>query len=321
MNPFWTKVIVDTAMKRNAKHKNAKTQYAKARAIYEFRVSAYRALKDMILIVAGVLSAAFGLKGFLLPNNFIDGGATGISLLIAEVSPLPVPVLLIIVNAPFILLGYRYMGFQFVIKTIIAIVGLALCVALLPSPVITSDKLLISVFGGVFLGLGIGLAVRGGAVLDGTEIVAVAFSRNRSLSVGDVIMALNIMIFAVSAYLLSIEIALYAILTYISASKTVDFVIEGIEEYTGVTIVSIKPNAIKQMIVEVMGRGVTVYSGDEGYGSHGPKAQGKIIFTVITRLETGKLNAEIMKIDPGAFIVSHSVNDIKGGIVKKRPLH
>ena len=175
--------------------------------------------------------------------------------------------------------------------------------------------------GGFFLGLGIGLSIRGGSVLDGTEVLAIYTSRNTALTVGDFILILNILIFSVAAYLINIETALYAILTYLVASKIVDFVVHGIEEYTSVTIVSRKSDLIKDAIIHKMGRGVTVLKGKSGYGKQGHREEEiDVLYTVITRLELQKLKMEIAKLDPEAFVVENSVNDIKGGMIKKRPL-
>ncbi len=299
-----------------------KSRYQRAKEAYRFRVLSFRAFKDMLLLLAGILSAGFGLESFLLPNSFIDGGATGISLLTAEVTRWPLALLLVLINIPFMLLAYRQMGKVFTIKTISAIIGLSLCITFIHYPVITSDKLLVAVFGGFFLGAGVGLAMRGGGVLDGTEVLAVFVSRKTNISVGDIILLFNIVIFSVAARLLSIETALYSILTYLAASKTVDFLIEGIEEYTGVTIISPKSEEICIMITEKMGRGFTVYKGTRGYGKRGhvTASDMDIVFTVVTRLEVSRLRAEIDTIDPYAFVVMQSLKDTKGGMIKKRPL-
>ena len=257
----------------------------------------------------------------MLPNKFVDGGATGISLLIAEKSNLPLSVWLLIVNLPFILIGYKTIGKGFAIKAALAIAGLALCVAFIKFPQITSDKLLVAVFGGFFLGAGIGFAVRGGSVLDGTEVLAIYISRKSGATIGDVILIFNLLIFSVAAYLLSIEQALYSMITYLAASKTIDFIVEGIEEYTGITIISVHADEIREMIVHQIGRGVTVYIGKRGHGNHGERKDIDIVYTIITRLEISKLKTEIEKIDPNAFMVMSSVKDIKGGMIKKRALH
>ncbi len=278
-------------------------------------------LKELILMVLGVFSAGFGLRGFLLPNSFIDGGVTGISLISAEVSGINFSILLVLINLPFLLLGLKSMGLRFFIRSIIAIALLAVVAHVVPYPVITDDKLLIAIFGGFFLGLGIGLAIRGGAVIDGTEVLAVFVSRKTPLKIGDVILMFNIMIFTVGAYVFNIEVALYAILTYLAAAKTVDFVVEGIEEYIGVTIISEKQDDIRIAIIEKLGRGCTVYSGKRGYAPRGEiLSDMDILYTLVTRLEISRLETEIDKIDPGAFIIMHNVHDAKGGMIKKRPM-
>jgi uncharacterized membrane-anchored protein YitT (DUF2179 family) len=296
------------------------SSYQIAKAFRELRITFYRALKDMLLISLGILSAAVGLKGFLIPNGFIDGGAMGVSLLTFITTGLPLPVLIVVINFPFLLLGARVVNLQFAIKSAIAISVLALATSVLPLQSITHEKLLISVFGGFFLGTGIGLTVRGGAVIDGTEVLAIYLSRRLGVTIGDVILFINLIVFSAAAYLLSIEVALYSVLTYMAASKSVDFVIEGIEEYTGVTIVSVHHRHMLHMIKHTMGRGATVYNGKMGIGKRGEQRDADIIYTVVTRLEVSKLNAEIEKIDPNAFVVMNSIKDTKGGMIKKRPM-
>ena len=274
--------------------------------------------KDGVFIIFGVFAAGFGLKGFLLPNEFIDGGVTGMSLLAKALTNYPLSVLIVIINLPFILLGYFQIGRSFAIKSILAILGLALVLEIVHYPIITTDKLLVAVFGGFFLGAGIGLSIRGGGVLDGTEVLAIYLTRKTGLSIGDLILIFNIIIFSSGAYLLSVEVALYAILTYLAASKTVDFVVEGVEEYIAVTIISKHNHEIKDAIKK-MGRGVTVFNGKKGYGRRGENADNTdIIYTVITRLELSRLQSEIKEIDSNAFIVMSSVKDLKGGMIKKR---
>lgn len=323
MNAFWKKIVIETILRNKSGinfNEGRISSFELAKGFREFKLLVSNAIKDVLLILLGICSASFGLKGFLFPNKFIDGGAVGISLLLAELFTLPLPILLIIINLPFVLLGFKIIGKQFAIKTILAISGLALFTAFVPFPEITHDKLLVAVFGGFFLGAGIGLAVRGGSVIDGTEILAIHLSRKSSSTIGDVIMAINIVIFSAAAYLLSMETALYSMITYLSASKTVDYIIEGIEEYTAFTIISSHSDEIREMIIQKMGRGVTIYNGKRGFGKHGHSNEIDIIYTVITRLEISKLNAEIEKIDPNAFVVMNSIKDTKGGMIKKRPL-
>ncbi|EAS19171.1 conserved hypothetical transmembrane protein [Flavobacteria bacterium BBFL7] len=323
MNPFLANLIVQSTKKFRNHKKDPNSQpseYIIAKKYRDFIISLKRNFKNFILIIIGIFSASFGFKGFLLTNDFIDGGATGISLLLAAVTGIPLYLLIIGVNLPFVVLGYKIMGKRFAIKTALAIMGLALCVALVPFPNVTDDDLLVAVFGGFFLGAGIGLSIRGGAVIDGTEILAIFLSKKFSTTIGDIIILINVIIFSVAAYLLSIEIALYSMITYIAASKTLDFVIEGIEEYIGVTIISSQSNRIKEVLIGKLGRGVTIYKGQGGYAKNGVSKDMDIIYTVITRLELNKLNTEIEKIEPNAFIIMNSIKDIKGGMIKKRPL-
>ena len=280
-------------------------------------------LKDTGLIVVGILSAGMGLKAFLLSSHFIDGGATGISMLLAAGLGLPLSWGLLLINLPFLLLGYRQMGVRFALKSAAAITGLALCLAVVPYPDVTPDLLLTAVFGGVFIGAGIGLAMRGGAVLDGTEILALLINRSTPLlKVSDIILLLNIVIFGVAAFVLGVTAALYSILTYVAASKTLDFLLTGIEQYTGVTIVSSLSEQIRQVITTQLGRGVTIYKGQSGFGKRGEHRQDlNIIFTVVTRLELPRLREEVKRLDPHAFLVQQHVDDAVGGMLKKRPLH
>jgi uncharacterized membrane-anchored protein YitT (DUF2179 family) len=287
-----------------------------------FRVITKHFIGDSTFIVLGVFFASFGLKGFLLPNSFIDGGVTGISLLTSELTKIDISILIVAINLPFVIMGLKQIGRQFAMKSIVAIMGLAIFVHFMSFPTITNDKLLIAVFGGFFLGAGIGLAIRGGAVLDGTEVLAIYFSKKTGLTIGDIILIFNLIIFSFAAYILSVETALYAILTYLAASKTVDYVIEGIEEYTGITIISERSEEIRIMITGKMSRGVTIYKGKGGFGESSDLLNDyNILYTIVTRLEIAYLKTEIEKIDPKAFIVMNHIKDTKGGMIKKRPLH
>lgn len=279
-------------------------------------------VKNVFLIAAGIAAAAVGLKGFLLPNGFLDGGATGISLLLNLKTGIDISILIMVVNLPLIVIGWRQVSRDFALKTFLAVSVFAIVIHFFEMQSLTQDKLLISVFGGFFLGAGIGLAMRGGCVIDGTEVLAVFIARKSSLSVGDFIALFNIVLFSAAAFLVNLETALYSMLTYITASKTIDFIITGIEEYIGVTIISEKSDEIKESIITNLGRAVTVYKGEGGYGKRGVvEAERKIIFSVVTRLEVQKLVSEIEKIDAEAFVIQHTINDTKGGMIKKRSLH
>lgn len=323
MNPLLQYLLVERAKNKLGKN-NENAKITKRQLVKEVRssqVELAHTVKEILFIAIGVFAAGFGLKGFLLPNDFIDGGATGVSLLIRVKSNIPLGILLILVNFPFLLLGAKTIGKKFAIKSIIAILVLALVVHFVQYPTITDDKLLIAVFGGFFLGLGIGMAMRGGGVIDGTEVLAIYLSRKWHMTIGDVLLLINIIIFSAGAYLLSIEIALYAILTYLVAAKTVDYVVDGVEEYMGLTIVSHKSEEIRVMLTRKLGRACTIYQGGGGYKTpNGSPSYSEIVYIVITRLELAKLSTEIDKIDKKAFIVMNVVKDIKGGMIKKKPL-
>jgi uncharacterized membrane-anchored protein YitT (DUF2179 family) len=274
--------------------------------------------KNVFLILCGIVSACFGLKSFLLPSGFIDGGVTGISLLVSNITGLKLSYLIVLINIPFVMLGYRQIGKMFAIKTSVAILLLAILLIVAPFKSITHDPLLIAFFGGLFLGGGIGLAMRGGCVIDGTEVLALYISKKSTLTVGNIILILNILIFSIAALFLGMDKALYAILTYLSASNTVDYIVNGIEQYTGVTVISEKNEHIKKFIIHQMKRGVTIYKGEGGYGI---KKDIDILYTVVTKLEMGKLQTAIRQIDPDAFVIQQQIADIKGGVVKRQPLH
>ncbi|MCA6462882.1 MAG: YitT family protein [Chitinophagaceae bacterium] len=297
------------------------TKFEKAREYRRWRIGLIKNIRDAIFILIGVFSAAFGLEGFLLKNHFIDGGATGVSLLLSGITGWSLSIVIVLVNLPFIIMGNNHLGRIFAIKTCLAIMALALVLYFFDFPIVTNDKLLVAVFGGFFLGVGVGLSVRGGAVIDGTEVLAIYLSRKLGATIGDVVFIINVLIFSAAAYLLSIETALYSMITYLTVSKTLDFIVEGIEEYMGVTIISSHHEEIRMMIIHELGRGVTIYSGKGGYGKSGErKKELEILYTVITRLELNKINTEIEKIDPHAFVVMNTIKDTRGGMIKKRPL-
>ena len=277
-----------------------------------------RETRNVLLIMLGIVSAGMGLKGFLLASNLIDGGVTGVSMLLDKVTPMPLAVWLPIVNLPFVAVGYHLIGPIFALRSILAIASLAVVLAFADFPQVTTDPVLTAVFGGFFVGGGIGLAMRGGAVLDGTEIAALLISkRSHLLKVGDVILVFNVVLFLAAMSVLGVESALYSILTYFTAAKTLDFVIHGIEEYTAITIISSQADAIRGALTTSLGRGVTVY---RGYGGMSGSEQ-HILLCIVTRLEIGGVKTIIKGIDPAAFIVSHSLSEVEGGVVKRGALH
>jgi uncharacterized membrane-anchored protein YitT (DUF2179 family) len=272
---------------------------------------------NLLLIAAGVLCAGMGLKGFLFSSHFIDGGVTGISMLLAKVTPLPLAIWLPLVNVPFIALGYRHLGRAFALRSVLAIGALALVLATMHFPDVTHDSLLTAVFGGVFIGAGIGLAMRGSAVLDGTEIAALLIGkRSPVLKVGDVILGFNIALFLVAMRILGTEEALYSILTYVAAARTLDFILHGIEEFTAITIMSAAPQAIRGAILEEMGRGVTIYKARGGMTGE----DREIVYCVVTRLEIGRVLRIVDTFDPSAFVVQHPLADVRGGMVHRHAI-
>ncbi|MFD1614769.1 YitT family protein [Gelatiniphilus marinus] len=322
MNPFISKLLVNIARKRlEGKHKTKTANNSDiAPTVKELRVELSHAIKEYIFIIIGVFSAGFGLKGFLLPNKFIDGGATGMSLLLEHITTINFGILLVVVNLPFLFLASKTIGLKFALKSVAAITLLALVAHFVEYPIITEDKLLIAVFGGFFLGLGIGMSMRGGSVIDGTEVLAIYLGRKLSLTIGDVLFLINIVIFSFGAYFLSLETALYAILTYLAAARTVDFVVDGVEEYVGVTIISNKHEELRLMLTKKLGRACTIYAGKGGFGNNGESYDKDIIYTIVTRLELAKLQTEIDKIDEQAFVIMGVVKDLKGGMIKKKPM-
>jgi uncharacterized membrane-anchored protein YitT (DUF2179 family) len=272
---------------------------------------------NALLIVTGIMSAGMGLKGFLFSSHFIDGGVTGISMLLSKVTPISLSIWLPVVNLPFVLLGYRHLGMAFAVRSALAIFGLAVAIATMHFPDVTTDSLLTAVFGGVFLGGGIGLAVRGGAVLDGTEIAALLIGkRSAVLKVGDVILAFNVVLFLVAMSVLGVEEALYSILTYVSAARTLDFILHGIEEFTAITVMSSTPQPIRAAILDEMGRGVTVYRARGGRSGD----EREILYCVVTRLEIGRVMRIVESFDPTAFVVQHPLADVRGGVVHRHAL-
>lgn len=277
-------------------------------------------IKSILLILLGVVSASFGLESFLIPNDFIDGGVTGISMLLAHTTGLPLYLWIIVINIPFIIWGGLKINIRFAVLSIIAISLLATSIAFVHFPIITSDTLLIAIFGGFFLGLGIGFAVRGSSVIDGTEVLALSISQKSFLSVGDTILILNVFIFSFAAYILGIETALYSLLTYFVASKTVDFVIHGIEEYYGLTIVSDKHQQIKLLLTDELNKSVTLYHARGGRAKCDDDDI-EVVYVIVTRLEVNRVIRKVLEVDNKAFVAEHILGEVHGGIVKKKPLH
>jgi uncharacterized membrane-anchored protein YitT (DUF2179 family) len=279
--------------------------------------------KSIAFIVVGALCGVIAIKGFMIPNHLLDGGITGISILMHEIFHIEVYVPLVILNLPFIYMGYRKIGKVFAVHSLFAVLLLAVLLSFLEIPVITHDRILIAVFGGLFIGLGIGFVIRGGGVIDGLEVLAEYSNQKSAVSAAEVIMAINTIIFLFAAYKLGIETAMYSILTYFTALMVSGYVVDGFEEFTSLSIISKEYETIKSVIVNDFDKAITVYKGERGYlpGSFEVKSDTDIIVTVVTRLEIFKLKKAIFEVDPNAFIYIQSTKEVSGGIVKRIRKH
>lgn len=272
--------------------------------------------KDILCLIGAVGCATFGLQGFLLPNSFLDGGVTGVALILHKLTAIPMPLFLVAVNLPFIWMGRHHISKVFAFKTLGAILALAFSLLVLKVPVITTDPLLVSVFGGFFLGLGIGLAIRGGGVIDGTEVLAIYVARKTHITVGQVIMMINVVIFLTAAMVFDTEVALYAMLTYLCASRTVDFIVHGLDDYTSMQIISEKNSAVIYKILKrSMNLNVIVVSAQKGDPTRPDKAVDQpILSVVVNRLQAQQVLQTVQEIDPKVIVIYHPVTDIHGRI-------
>lgn len=278
---------------------------------------AKRIFLESLQIAIGVVLASIGLKAFLLPNGFLDGGVTGIAILVSEIFETNISVVLLAVSTPFLALAYTSLTLKIFLKSLISISALAIFIHFENFSSVTDDKLLIAIFGGLFLGAGIGLTIKNGAVLDGSEILGIYINNRFGISIGNVILFFNILLFASTALLISVEIAMYSILTFLVTAKVIDLIIEGFEDYIGLMIVSEETGKIEMGLTKEIGIGITIYKGEKGYGSTGAKTQSKIIHTVINRIDIRRTYNLIDNIDKKAFVIEFDVNHVKGGILKK----
>lgn len=315
-----------TAIKEGSEHKQKNLnllKYSKKPARGEKKSELVVGIQDFFLILSGILISAFALKGFLVPNHFFDGGITGISLLLHEIYHFDLAITVILINTPLIVVSMYMISRAFALKTFGAVILLGICLSFFPYPVITSDKLLISIFGGFFLGAGVGLIMRAGGALDGIEILALYTLKRTSFTIAEIIFGINLIIFSIAAFEFGLETALYSILTYFTATRTIDYVVEGIEAYTGVTIISANSEMIKHRLVKELGRAITVYKGERGYlpEQFEVSDQCDIIFTVISRLELRKLKNLVNESDPKAFVFANTIKEALGGVIKRRHAH
>ena len=276
--------------------------------------------KNFLLIFLGTSLAVLAMKGFMIPNRFMDGGITGISILLHEIFHFNISFLVIILNVLFVYLGYKRIGKTFAVQTCIAVMLLSVGLVFIDINPITRDKLLIAIFGGILMGTGVGLVIRGGGVIDGAEVIAVFTGRKTGFSNSEIIMLINTIIFAVAALQFGLETAMYSIITYFTASRATNYIVDGIEEFTAMNIICSQPEEIKNLLVNELGKGITVYKGEKGYlpGSFEVKTSADIIVTIITRLEIKQIQDAVLSIDPKAFIYVQSIKEAAGGILKHK---
>jgi uncharacterized membrane-anchored protein YitT (DUF2179 family) len=276
--------------------------------------------KNLLQIFVGAGMAVFAIKGFMIPNQFMDGGVTGISILLHEITHINISVFISLFNLPFIYLGYKRIGKTFAFQTSMAVILLTLGLIFINIQPVTTDKLLIAIFGGILIGTGVGLVIRSGGVIDGAEVIAVFTRRRTGFSNSEIVMLFNTFIFAGAAFHFGIETAMYSLITYYAATRATDYVVDGIEQYTAINIISAEQEKIKDMLVNELGKGITVYKGERGFlpGSFHIKTDCEIIVTIVTRLEISQIEGAVTGIDPKAFVYSQSINEATGGVLKSK---
>jgi len=277
----------------------------------------------LFYMVLGVLLAVIALQGFMIPNHFLDGGVTGISILLHEIFHINISIFLIIINLPFLYIGYHKIGKNFAIQSLLAVLLLALLMNVLDIPKVTEDKILIAVFGGFLIGLGVGFVIKGGGVIDGLEVIADYTNKKSGFSTSEIILFINSLLFLSVAFYFGPESAMYSILTYFTATRTSDYVVDGFEEYTALTIISREHELVKSIIVNDFNKAISVYKGERGYlpGSFDIKSDCDIVMTIVTRLEIHRIKQAIAETDPTAFFYVQSIKEVTGGMVKQKRKH
>lgn len=275
-------------------------------------------LKKYMMLFCGTVLTAVGLEEFLIPNQIIDGGVVGISIMASHLTSMPLGIFLVLLNLPFMYLGYTQIGKTFAISTIFSICSLAYWVSFFhPISEVTRDPFLSAVFGGIIIGIGVGLIIRYGGSLDGTEIVAIILDKKTGFSIGEIVMFFNIFILGSAGFIFSWDKAMYSLVAYFIAFKVIDITIEGLDESKGILIVSDNPDEIADALMARLGRGVTILHGEGGYSGD----YKKILYSVLTRLEIAKLKAIVQEKDENAFVTITDVHDAMGGRVKKKSIH
>lgn len=277
-----------------------------------------RIVKKYIFLLLGAVFASIGLEIFLVPNNVIDGGIVGISIITSHLTKLPLGLFIFVLNLPFLAIGYKQIGKTFVVSTLFSITALSIGVTILhPIPGVTKDVLLAAVFGGITLGIGVGLIIRYGGSLDGTEIVAIILDKKTGFSIGEIVMFFNLFILSSAGFIFGWDKAMYSLIAYFIAFKVIDVTVEGLEESKAVIIISDQPEEISKVLMARLGRGVTML---QGKGAYTGIYKG-VLYSVVTRLEIAKLKSIIEEIDPNAFVTFSDVHEVMGGRFKKRAIH
>ncbi|WP_370529804.1 YitT family protein [Alkalihalobacillus sp. AL-G] len=272
----------------------------------------------VLLITIGAVMMGVGLEIFLVPNKVIDGGIVGISIMLSYISGWSLGLFIFILNLPFFFIGYKQIGKTFALSTLYGISVLSVTTTFLhPVPAITQDVLLATVFGGIFIGIGVGIVIRYGGSLDGTEILAILFNKKTPFSVGEVIMFLNLFILSSAGFVFTWDRAMYSLIAYFVAYKTIDITITGLDESKSVWIISENYDLIGDSIMNRLGRGVTFLKGEGAYSGDDKK----VIFCVINRLEEAKLKEIVTENDPSAFLAVADIAEVRGGRFKKRDIH
>lgn len=275
-------------------------------------------IKKYVMLFIGSIITAVGLEIFLVPNNIIDGGIVGISIMASYLTGMPLSLFLVVLNIPFLYLGYKQIGKTFALSTMFSIASLSYWTHVFhPIPGLTNDLFLAAVFGGMIVGLGVGMIIRFGGSLDGTEIVAIIFDRWTSFSVGEIVMFFNLFILTSAGLVFTWDKAMYSLVAYFIIFKVMDIVIEGLDESKAAMIVSDKPDEIADALLARLGRGVTILHGEGGY----TKERKNVLYAVITRLEMAKLKSIVDEIDENAFLTINDVHEVMGGKFKKKAIH
>lgn len=271
-----------------------------------------------LYLIIGSMITALGLEIFLVPNNIIDGGVVGLSIMASAITGLPLGIFLVVINLPFLYLGYKFIGKDFAISTTFAVICLAFWTNFFhPYAAVTNDFFLATIFGGIITGSGVGIIIRSGGSLDGTEIVAILADRKTVFSVGEIVMFINLFILSSSSLIFGWDKAMYSLVAYFVIAKMIDVVIQGLEEMYSVMVVTSQYDEIAEALMNQMGRGVTLLHGEGGYS----KEKRKIIYCIVTRLEIDKLKNMVLDFDESAFVTINPVNDIVGGRVRRRKSH